>query len=446
MAAFDPIADIPRNCQNPAMAEKPREAFQMGGKISYWVSGLPVALRNASVRHPDALGELRRAYAALYWSSDPTVRQMRWKAILMFVPVLLQDIKTFTSRNGRRTKQRYGRSIIGQCTDQLRVYFKHGILPRWYYIFSLYEPGGLARARYFLNRFETKPALFLLLNRGAASQLDDKVAFAAHCVAHGIAHVPILAAASDGRVDGDSSALPRDDLFIKPIQARGGAGAERWTWVADEDGYRGPGGETLSGDDLLARLKKESVETPRLVQPRATNHPDIADLSNGALTTLRVLSCLDEQRRPEIIGAVFRMAVGKNHTVDNFHAGGIAASVDLATGVLGRASNLGHKVKKGWLSRHPDTGGQIEGRTLPLWEQVKTLVEQAHLAFDQIVIGWDIAILAEGASLVEGNSGPDVDIMQRLIKRGLGQGRFVDHLVYHLRNRQQDGLAGGPQS
>jgi hypothetical protein len=35
------------------------------------------------------------------------------------------------------------------------------------------------------------------------------------------------------------------------------------------------------------------------------------------------------------------MAIGNNTTVDNFHAGGIAAPVDLRTGALGRATDVG---------------------------------------------------------------------------------------------------------
>jgi len=124
-------------------------------------------------------------------------------------------------------------------------------------------------------------------------------------------------------------------------------------------------------------------------------------------------------------------------TVDNFHAGGIAAPVDLDTNRLGRASNLGDNVELGWLSRHPDTGGQIEGRVLPLWPQVLALARQAHLTFaDRIIVGWDIAILADGPSVVEGNSGPDVDIMQRGLKRGIGRGRFAELLLHHLRSLQ----------
>jgi putative polysaccharide biosynthesis protein len=177
--------------------------------------------------------------------------------------------------------------------------------------------------------------------------------------------------------------------------------------------------------------------TGRDVQPRVVNHPSIADLSNGALSTVRVLSCLNELGVPEIVAASFRMAIGGNVTVDNIHAGGIAAAVDIEAGTLGPASNLGDDAALGWLDCHPDTGGKILGRTLPLWADVLKLARWAHCAFaDRVVIGWDIAILVEGPTLVEGNSGPDVDLMQRPLRRGIGQGRFAELLLYNLRGGQ----------
>ncbi|WP_310469009.1 sugar-transfer associated ATP-grasp domain-containing protein [Sphingomonas sp.] len=418
------------------MAKDPRGPFRLRGKSSYWIAGLPVARRNKVARSSAALDQLRHEYAAFYWASDD--RAARLKAMLLAPAALVRDVIQYTARNGRLTSQRLGRSIAGQALDQCRVYARHGILPRWYYCFSLYEPGGVARARNYLTRAETKPAIFTFLNRGAKSRLGDKVEFARHCASHGVAHVPIVAAARDGQVDCDASALPPCDLFVKPIRGRGGKGAERWAWIADERGYRGPDGAVITAAAFLARLTADSAEAPRMAQPRAVNHPDMADLSNGALTTLRFLSCLDEQRRPVPIGAALRMAVGANQTVDNYHAGGIAAAIDLDTGTLGRASNQGHDVRLGWLTHHPDTKGRIEGRALPLWPQVMALVEQAHRAFDDhIVVGWDIAILADGPVLVEGNTLPDVDIMQRPLGRGLGDTRFVEMLLHHVRAKRE---------
>ena len=134
--------------QEPGMTDIDRPTWTVQSKMSYWIAGLPVALHNRTLKDRDTLGELRHAFARLYWSaSDKSARKQRKYAVLLAIPLLLWQSAKFTSLNGRTVKQRFGRSIIEQLVDQLKVYLKHGTLPRWYYIFSLYEAGGLYRAR-----------------------------------------------------------------------------------------------------------------------------------------------------------------------------------------------------------------------------------------------------------------------------------------------------------
>lgn len=130
---------------------------------------------------------------------------------------------------------------------------------------------------------------------------------------------------------------------------------------------------------------------------------------------------------------LLRMAVGDKVTVDNVHAGGLVAAVDLAEGRLSRATDMGVSAKLGWIDRHPDTGGQIAKRVLPMWNEVGELVKRAHLAFhDWAVVGWDVAIMADGPRLVEGNSGPDIDLVQRPLRLPFGCGRFGELLAFQL--------------
>jgi hypothetical protein len=235
-------------------------------------------------------------------------------------------------------------------------------------------------------------------------------------------------------------------LFVKPTNGRGGTGAERWDRVAPF-ALEGPGGERLDSQALVQRLVERSRKAPLIVQPRLTTHHALAGVTTGALPTIRVVTCLNERGQPEVIGAVFRMAIGMNVTVDNLHAGGIAAAVALDCGRLSRATNLGTDARLGWVSAHPDTGAPVEGRTLPLWEEVKQLAIIAHSAFlDRVVIGWDIAILDDGPILVEGNGNPDMDIIQRFMPIGLREHRFAELLAHHLRHRRDHGAFPPPDS
>ena len=134
----------------------------------------------------------------------------------------------------------------------------------------------------------------------------------------------------------------------------------------------------------MEKLCRQSLKDDFLVQPRLANHPALDDISNGALATVRLLTCRNEQGRAEATNAAFRMAIG-NSVVDNFHQGGLATAVDLETGVIGIASDIGIRPDVGWRDTHPVSGARFAGRTLPHWPEVVALAVKAHEAFPQRV-------------------------------------------------------------
>ena len=228
---------------------------------------------------------------------------------------------------------------------------------------------------------------------------------------------------------------------MKPSRGRGGRGAERWD-TTGPGAFSSPAGEHLSANELLRRLAARSRREPLIVQARLRAHPDLLKLTAGALPTVRVLTCLNTKLEPEVMAAMLRTSFGKNTTVDNLHAGGIGALIDLKTGKLSRASNLGSDARLGWFSAHPDTGAQIEGSSVPCWDAVKALAIDAHRQFDdRVVIGWDIAVLEDGPILIEGNGNPDLDILQRFMRIGLREHRFAQLLAHHMRDRESLAVA-----
>ena len=69
-----------------------------------------------------------------------------------------------------------------------------------------------------------------------------------------------------------------------------------------------------------------------------------------------------------------------------------------------------------------------------MWDQVLDVARRAHAAFaDQIVVGWDVAVLEDGPALIEGNKGPDLDIVQRTSGTPVGSSRLGILIAYHLR-------------
>jgi hypothetical protein len=402
-----------------------------GEKLVYRIGGLPVALRSS--QGDRACDIIRRAYAHAYWRpgswdgyAEIAAAWLLWPIIAFIGPL------RFTAKNGPAMRRRYGRGLIPQFLDQVRLFFTDGVVAPWYYIFELAKEPTSERAELFLQRSETKAGIYPLLRRGVTTELNDKKIFADYCAEKAVPCVPYLFYLDGSEVVGDE--LPDCDLFVKPAGGRGGRGAERWDF-AGQGVFTGPEGERLNGSELLTRLNERAKQRPLLVQRRVSADPEVTDLTTGALPTVRVTTCLGEQGEPEVVGAVFRMAIGSNRTVDNLHAGGIAAGVDLETGALSAASNLGMDARLGWLDRHPDTAAEITGRKLPQWAEIKALAVQAHRAFaDRVLVGWDIGVTDQGPLVVEGNSSPDLDIVQRFGEPACAA-RLGELLAWHLRER-----------
>lgn len=398
------------------------------------MAGLPISLRRHHARLNRPAAVVRLAYARRFWSIRRPSDFFELAIGMLLLPAVLLALSAwFLWKNGAMVASQFQRPVINQFTDHLRLYLGAGVLPPWYYIYELYRQPAERHARSFIYRWESKNGVMALLKERCppVSIVSDKIAFAEHCRKAGIPTVPILGIARDGHLEWLAGEAPAGDWFVKPIDGKGGRGIERWVRV---DADRLCHGDRILREGELAQLIAGRSRTePCLVQPRIRNHTGLADLNNGALATIRALTCLNEHGEPEMVGAVLRMAIGGNHVVDNLHAGGIAAGIDPVTGAVGPATNLGSDVRLGWLDRHPTTGAPITGRKLPFGKTIRAFAETAHRAFgDRVVVGWDIAITQDGPLLVEANGAPDLDIMQRPFRRGMMRDRLGELLAHHL--------------
>jgi hypothetical protein len=375
-------------------------------------------------------------------------RLLLWGGFLLSGPATLVLLVACTARCGRRVRSETGKGLARQMLEQSWLACSAAVQPPWYYAFELYEDSRRARAMEYLYRAETKRALYEFLRVHLASAettdaLADKAHFAARCGEHALPVVAVLAKAARGSIagiDGSGGGLPPKSLFLKPTHGTGGRGASRW--IYEHGAYVGDKGTTFTEAQLVAHIVHLSESEPYVVREYVTNHRAIADLSAGALSTVRVLTCTDEHGRPEATHAVLRMASNRDVVVDNFHAGGVAASVDVRTGKLGRATDMGLGKDTRWWDVHPVTGARIQGRVLPFWNEVLALARRAHEAFaDHVAIGWDIALLQNGPHLVEGNKSPDLDIIQRCYREPAGNSRFGELFAFHVRRTLDESYA-----
>lgn len=442
MTAVPPAAvPSPRDRLVRALGRLRRRTLRRLEFLAYDVIGMPMAV--AALRRgfrPAGDGDaafLHAWYGRVYWRLPAGIFRLL-AAIVVWPFVQLVLTTAMTRRNGAAMRQRAGRPAGRQVRDQLVLAAECSIAPLWYYMFELYDDAQRARAPLFLTAHETIAGAYETLQPPPGSDdLNDKVWFARHCRAHGIAAVPVLLLLAGGRIlpvlDGAAD-LPEADLFVKPRVGNGGRNTERWDWRGGR--YHSSRGLALAPEALRAQLALQSLKGDFVVQPRLVNHPELVDIANDALSTVRVLTCRDEAGGCEATNAALRMAIGSNNRVDNFHSGGIAAAVDLATGRLGRATDMGVRPAVGWRESHPVSGAPFVGRRLPFWPQVLDLACRTHAIFpERTVVGWDVAMLPDGPIIIEGNGRPDLDIHQRVERRPLGDQRIAALLRLHLGRR-----------
>lgn len=375
---------------------------------------------------------IHRAYCRALWRERGVPARLALLAWYLAWPLIFAFLSVwFTSLNGRAIARRTGKSMARQAMEQLAVAWRFGCLPPSYYMFELFDERMLARAGDYLHRFELKGGIYRLMKSQSVPNIGNKKNFIERCRANDLPVPEIQLIHKAGR-SFETSDLPPCDIFIKTVRGAGGTGAEAWQYMPD-DSYRSIlDGERVGRGDLLDRIKRRDQDV--IIQARLLNHESLRDLSNGALATLRILTLLNETGTYEATHAGLRMAIGANRLVDNSHAGGIIAAVEMKSGKLGPATDIGLRPDIGWRTHHPDTGALIDGRVLPFWPETVALACRAHAAFaPRVIVGWDIAITTNGPVLIEGNGAPGIDLPQRAYREPIGSSRLGELIAFHLR-------------
>src|SRR5690554_2127915 len=140
-------------------------------------------------------------------------------------------------------------------------------------------------------------------------------------------------------------------------------------------------------------------------------HNAINNISPSAVNTLRIISIVDDNGKPEIIGSVFRISV--NCSIDNYSVGNLAAEIDLNTGKVITGGIIKRASCDNYHDTHPITNQPILGFQIPFWDETIAMVKKAAWVVPQVrTIGWDVAITENGPVLIEGNSKWNKDTWQ----------------------------------
>ena len=191
------------------------------------------------------------------------------------------------------------------------------------------------------------------------------------------------------------------DCIVKPISGSLGCGIRKI--------YAG----SIENIDLMyQQLCKEDV----LVEECLRACDEIQALNPDSLNTIRIVT-ISKAPKVVVFGAFIRMG-RKGAIVDNAHAGGIFAQINVDSGVI---ESCGITTNGDSYDVHPDSGIKLVGFKIPHWEEIKKQCTEAALVIDNLHFsGWDVCVRHDGKiEFIEGNHAPDFDVMQSPLKIGV---------------------------
>lgn len=189
------------------------------------------------------------------------------------------------------------------------------------------------------------------------------------------------------------------------------------------DEMRGRGIYRICKDEVSdsRELYESCVKARMLVEQCVESCEDLKAFHPQSLNTIRVVT-ISNTEKAEVFGSFFRMGVG-NSIVDNAHAGGIFAQINVDDGVI---ISEGINTRGERFISHPDSGLKIKGFKIPKWDLIcETCCEAAKLT-ENTITGWDVTINNQGqVEFVEGNNRSDFDVMQSPLQVGVKRRIFA---------------------
>lgn len=188
-----------------------------------------------------------------------------------------------------------------------------------------------------------------------------------------------------------------NNVIIKPITGGQGLGIHKYIYS-----------ESDHIEDIYNSFKGCLIEEVIL------QHYDLNEINPSSVNTVRVLTFLNENE-VHIIACSLRIGSG-NSCVDNLHAGGISASVDIKSGLV-YVPGINNNFTRSFF--HPYSNKLLIGFQIPNWNKVIDTVKEAALMIPQIrYIGWDVAIMHDDVAIIEANHDPGHDIVQMIDQIG----------------------------
>ncbi|MFP3982481.1 MAG: sugar-transfer associated ATP-grasp domain-containing protein [Desulfurivibrionaceae bacterium] len=334
---------------------------------------------------------------------------------------ILNKLKYYLKLSVLRQKQGHTNVPI-QLFEMLGLFLMKGIGPGYYHSAQLwhkdktwkYKLGWISEKKYRKRVYQYNPRPYQKISQ---NKLPEKALLTlfkmptAECFGyfhplHGrdfqgrpfCCGADVLRLLSSGRIE---------RFCIKELEGWGGRGFQAFEVIKEE-------GEAMlrpmqGGQAVLVEDYFNGMSCPQeglVFEDYIEQHHAMSSLNPTSLNTIRVFVVWPyEDDHPQVVGAFVRIGrVGS--LVDNTTTGGLAAPVEIDTGRIGCAHFK--PPHSDVFASHPDHGAQIEGVTLPYWDDVKKILIMTMPLFPYIHFGgFDVAISTGGPMIVELNVEPD---------------------------------------
>lgn len=196
-------------------------------------------------------------------------------------------------------------------------------------------------------------------------------------------------------------------LALKPDEGSHGDGFYKFTY---EDGRYQLNYQDATRQQVLDIL--EDINNQYLVTEYINMCDELKHVYDGSVNTVRMIVFKPDGKTPQIGNAYVRFGSKKTGAVDNVGAGGMTATIDVATGRFHDAKIVNNNSIED-CPVHPDTNVPIDGY-LPHWEQVKADVLAVTASIRQLEwFGVDLAVTNDGIKFPEINRFPDYPAVEK---------------------------------
>ena len=303
---------------------------------------------------------------------------------------------------------------------------------KYFFFFQLWRRENFNTANFHLYDTQIRHCFQQINLPYDTTILNDKWLFYQFCQKNNIPTPSIFAYIQDGlffKVQNINNNHAHS-IIIKPINGSQSKGISRWDYDLQHQQYINYQTKiTKTWDEIIIQAQSQNNV---LIQECLFNHKEVADLSNEALATIRIISMRSEDNKQiELFRPMYQMPYGK--ALHNYiNDGAFIASVNIETGKLDTAFN-GNILQEN-VTIHSKTNIQIKDRTLPHWHELTSIVIQTHRHLLPLpLIAWDVAITPNGIQILEGNINFAIDIHQRPPQDLIMHTRFFELFQFYLK-------------